>query len=126
MAYVGAVAALIVGRRLSPVKTLVDLSLAPEHRRGHGALYGALNHGRLDVSRLRRTLAGLPLPRAADGRIMLAADVSNWLRPVDCSPYGGSPPSHSLSRNRTGERAHRGAGRAEGACRCRWSLRCGC
>ena len=28
-----------------------------------------------------RTLAGLPLPRAADGRLMLAADVSNWLRP---------------------------------------------
>jgi hypothetical protein len=26
-----------------PVKTLVDLSLAPEHRRGHGALYGAVN-----------------------------------------------------------------------------------
>src|ERR1022692_3992031 len=28
-----------------------------------------------------RTLAGLPLPRAADGRIVLAADVSPWLRP---------------------------------------------
>ncbi|MFE1328158.1 transposase, partial [Streptomyces sp. NPDC058741] len=23
-----------------PVRTLVDLALAPEHRRGHGALYG--------------------------------------------------------------------------------------
>ena len=31
--------------------------------------------------RLRRSLAGLPLPRAADGRLMLAVDVSNWLRP---------------------------------------------
>jgi hypothetical protein len=30
---------------------------------------------------LRRTLADLPLPRAADGRIVLAVDVSNWLRP---------------------------------------------
>jgi hypothetical protein len=30
---------------------------------------------------LRRTLAGLPLPRAADGRIVLAVDVSNWLHP---------------------------------------------
>ena len=28
-----------------------------------------------------RSLAGLPLPRAADGRLMLAVDVSNWLRP---------------------------------------------
>jgi DDE superfamily endonuclease len=27
------------------------------------------------------SLAGLPLPRAADGRLMLAVDVSNWLRP---------------------------------------------
>ena len=26
-----------------PVKTLVGLSLAPEHRRGHGAMYDALN-----------------------------------------------------------------------------------
>ncbi|WP_199839327.1 transposase, partial [Streptomyces sp. NRRL F-5122] len=42
-----------------PVKTLVELSLAPEHRRGHGALYGGLNCGRLDVARLRRALAGL-------------------------------------------------------------------
>ena len=64
-----------------PVKTLAGLSLAPEHRRGHGALYDAVNHGRIDIARLRRSLAGLPLPRAADGRLMLAADVSNWLRP---------------------------------------------
>jgi hypothetical protein len=64
-----------------PVRTLAGLSLAPEHRRGHGALYDAVNHGRIDIARLRRSLAGLPLPRAADGRLMLAADVSNWLRP---------------------------------------------
>ena len=64
-----------------PVKTLAGLSLAPEHRRGHGALYDAVNHGRIDVRRLRRSVAGLPLPRAADGRLILAADVSNWLRP---------------------------------------------
>ena len=64
-----------------PVKTLAGLSLAAEHRRGHGALYDAVNHGRIDIARLRRSLAGLPLPRAADGRLMLAADVSNWLRP---------------------------------------------
>src|SRR5690242_21838924 len=63
-----------------PVRTLAGLSLAPEHRRGHGALYDAVNHGRIAVGRLRRSLAGLPLPRAADGRLMLAVDVSNWLR----------------------------------------------
>ena len=64
-----------------PVRTLAGLSLAPEHRRGHGALYDAVNHGRIDFARLRWSLAGLPLPRAADGRLMLAVDVSNWLRP---------------------------------------------
>ncbi|WP_199820670.1 transposase, partial [Streptomyces sp. NRRL F-2664] len=47
-----------------PVRTLVDLALAPEHRRGHGALCGGLNQGRIDVARLRRALAGVPLPRA--------------------------------------------------------------
>jgi len=64
-----------------PVRTLAGLSLAPEHRRGHGALYDAVDHGRVEIGRLRRALAGLPLPRAADGRLMLAVDVSNWLRP---------------------------------------------
>ncbi|MGY3205227.1 hypothetical protein ACVW19_005742 [Streptomyces sp. TE5632] len=64
-----------------PVKTLVDLALAPEHRRGHGALYDGLDQGRIDFGRLRRALAGLPLPRAADGRPVLAVDVSPWLRP---------------------------------------------
>ncbi|WP_374216168.1 NF041680 family putative transposase [Frankia sp. R82] len=64
-----------------PVRSLVGLSLAPEHRRGHGALYDAVSHGRLDIGRLRRALSGLPLPRAADGRLVLAVDVSPWLRP---------------------------------------------
>jgi len=43
-----------------------------------------------------RTLAGLPLPRTADGWIVLAADISNWLRPdaatsaerLFCHTYG--------------------------------------
>jgi hypothetical protein len=64
-----------------PVTSLVELSLDAEHRRGHGALYDALNAGRIDVARLRASLAALTLPRAADGRIMLAVDVSSWLRP---------------------------------------------
>jgi hypothetical protein len=63
-----------------PVRSLVDLVLAPEHRRGHGALYDGLNNGRIDVERLRRTVADLPVPRTADGRIMLAVDISPWLR----------------------------------------------
>src|SRR5512135_3870149 len=64
-----------------PVRDLAGLSLAPEHRRGHGALYDAVNQGRIDIARLRRSLSGLPLPRGAAGRLMLAVDVSNWLRP---------------------------------------------
>jgi hypothetical protein len=64
-----------------PVVSLVELTLVAEHRRGHGAMYDALNQGRVEPERLRRTLASLPVPRAADGRIMLAVDVSPWLRP---------------------------------------------
>jgi DDE superfamily endonuclease len=33
-------------------------------------------------------LAGLPLPRAADGRLMLAVDVSSWLRPEAATSAG--------------------------------------
>ena len=40
-----------------PVRTLAGLSLAAGHRRGHGALYDAVNHGRIDIGRLRRSLA---------------------------------------------------------------------
>src|SRR6201989_2185387 len=56
-----------------PVRILAGLSLAAEHRRGHGALYDAVNHGRIDIGRLRRSLAGLALPRGADGRLGVAA-----------------------------------------------------
>ncbi len=62
------------------VKSPVDLTLLPEHRRGHGAMYGGLNHGRIDVGQLRTVLAGLPLPRFDGGRLVLAVDVSPWLR----------------------------------------------
>ena len=44
-------------------------------------MYDALNQGRIDVQRLRTALAGVTLPRAVDGRLMLAVDVSAWLRP---------------------------------------------
>ncbi|MGK5554790.1 NF041680 family putative transposase, partial [Actinomadura kijaniata] len=87
-----------------PVRTLVGLALAPEHRRGHGALYDGINHGRLEVKRLRFALAALPLPRAADGRIVLAVDVSPWLRPDAatcpdrsfCHTYGRGKDMHRM------------------------------
>nr|WP_202497620.1 NF041680 family putative transposase [Streptomyces sp. SID5469] len=70
-----------------PVTSPVDLTLLAEHRRGHGALYDALNQGRIDAVRLRKALAMLPQPKAADGRLVLAVDVSAWLRPdAPCSP----------------------------------------
>jgi hypothetical protein len=65
-----------------PITSLVELSLATEHRRGHGSLYAGLNAGRIDINRLRTTLAGQPIPRDTDGRIVLSIDVSNWLRPA--------------------------------------------
>lgn len=46
-----------------------------------GGLYNAINNGRVDIERPRTALAGLPLPTAADGRLVLAVDVSPWLRP---------------------------------------------
>jgi hypothetical protein len=63
------------------VHMLAELSLEPECRRGHGAVYDAVNCGQVQIGRLRRALAGLPLPAWPDGRIRLAVDVSNWLRP---------------------------------------------
>ena len=81
-----------------PVTSPVDLTLLAEHRRGHGALYDALNQGRIDVAGLRKALAMLPQPKAADGRLVLAVDVSAWLRPdaptspdrLFCHVYGRS------------------------------------
>ncbi|MFD1938543.1 MULTISPECIES: transposase [Nonomuraea] len=55
-----------------PVKTLVGPALAPEASARHGALYDGLDHGRIDMARLRMPLATSPLPRAADGRPALA------------------------------------------------------
>ena len=63
------------------VHMLADLSLEPECRRGHGAVYDAISCGWVEIARLRRALASLPLPRWGDGRIRLGVDVSPWLRP---------------------------------------------
>ena len=69
------------------VGMLAELCLEPECRRGHGGVYDALNSGDVVISRLRRALASLPLPTWDDGRIRLACDVSNWLRPdAETSP----------------------------------------
>jgi DDE superfamily endonuclease len=43
------------------VLMLAELSLEPECRRGHGAVYDALNHGEVRIARLRRALTALPL-----------------------------------------------------------------
>ncbi len=75
------------------VHMLAELSLEPEHQRGHGALYDALNCGNVQFGRLRRALARMPLPAWPDGRIRLAVDVSNWLR-----PDAGTSPGRSFCR----------------------------
>jgi hypothetical protein len=59
-----------------PVKTLVDLSLPPEHRRGHGALFDGLNCGHIDADWLREQLVRPPVPRMFGARIVLAVEVS--------------------------------------------------
>jgi hypothetical protein len=69
------------------VTSLVELSLAAEHRRGHAALHDGVIAGRIDLDRLHNLVACQQIPRDADGRIVLAIDVSNWLRPgADTSP----------------------------------------
>ena len=49
-----------------PVRSLVQLSLEPEFRRGHGALYDALSAGRVDDERLFSLLTTV-LPSLVDG-----------------------------------------------------------
>jgi len=81
------------------VHMLAELSLVPECRRGHGAVYDAVNSGRVQIGRLRRSLAGLPFPAWPDGRIRLAADVSNWLRP-DAGTSPGRLFCHTYARGK--------------------------
>ena len=73
--------------RQGRVLMLAELCLEPECRRGHGGVYDALNHGEVRAGRLRAALAAVPLRGWDDGRIRLACDVSNWLRPgAETSP----------------------------------------
>ena len=71
-----------------PVQDLARLSLVAGHARGHGAVYDALNAGRVDIGRLRWAIGCLPLPAWPDGRIRLAVDVSPWLRPEAATSPG--------------------------------------
>jgi hypothetical protein len=88
--------------RGGPLRSLAELSLVGEHRRGHASSYAALSEGRVDVERLRIALATVPLPRAADGRLVLAVDVTCWLRPdahtspdrILCHTYGRRKDQH--------------------------------
>jgi len=69
------------------VHMLAELSLEPECRRGHGAVYDAISSGTVQIARLRWALAALAFPAWDDGRIRLGVDVSNWLRPdAETSP----------------------------------------
>ena len=69
------------------VLMLAELCLEPECRRGHGGVYDALNCGDVVIGRLRRAVDAVPLRPWDDGRIRLACDVSNWLRPdAETSP----------------------------------------
>jgi hypothetical protein len=118
-----------------PVTSLVELTLTAEHRRGHGAMYDALNAGQVEPARLRRSLASLPLPRVG-GRIVLAVDVSPWLRPdaatsgdrLFCHVYGRAKnnaqlipgwPYSFVAALETGRRRRNGRGRsARPGCAC--------
>lgn len=85
-----------------PVKTLVELSIAAEHRRGHGGMYQGLNRGDIEPERLRRALVSVPLPKSRDGRITLAIDVSNWLRP-DAATSSDRLFCHTYGRGRSSD-----------------------
>lgn len=87
----------------SKVTDLAHLSLEPEHHRGYGALYDAINHGHLDTEKFKSRITALPVPtfpRKEDGQqqIVLAVDVSNWLRPdANCTPERSF--CHTYARN---------------------------
>jgi hypothetical protein len=87
-----------------PVRSIAELSLTGEHRRGHGSGYAALARGRLDIDRMRTALSAVSLPRAADGRLVLAVDITCWLRPeahtcpqrILCHTYGRGKDQHMM------------------------------
>jgi hypothetical protein len=83
-----------------PVRSPVELTLAAEHRRRHGGMYKAPDNGATDVASFQTTPAGLPLPRVG-GRIVLAVDVSPWLRPdAPTSPDRTFCHTHGRGKNK--------------------------
>ena len=85
-----------------PVKTLVGPCLATEHRRGHGGMYAALDEGDLEPERLRWVRAATPVPQARNGRITLAVDVGNKLRP-DAATSADRLFCHTYGRGRSSD-----------------------
>lgn len=85
------------------VTDIAGLSLEPEQERGHGGVYDGLNAGRIDHAHFQEVLAATPLPMITgpDGRnqIVLAVDVSNWLRP-DAATSPGRSFCHTYARGR--------------------------
>jgi hypothetical protein len=87
-----------------PVRSVAELSLVGEHRRGYGSGYAALARGRMDINRLRTALTSVQVPRAADGRLVLAVDITSWLRPeahtsrqrILCHTYGRGKDQHMM------------------------------
>lgn len=69
-----------VACRLGRVESVPGLSLEPEFRRGHGALYDGLTCGRVDETGLRGLLLET-VPAGTDGLVWFAGDVSGWPRP---------------------------------------------
>lgn len=87
-----------------PVRSIAELSLVGEHRRSHGSGYAALARGRIDIDKLRTVLTAVSLPRAADGRLLLAVDITSWLRPeahtcpqrILCHTHGRGKNTHIM------------------------------
>jgi hypothetical protein len=87
-----------------PTRSIAELSLVDVHRRGHGSGYAALARGRIDITRLRTALTAVTLPRAADGRLVLAVDITSRLRPeahtspqrILCHTYGRGKDQHMM------------------------------
>lgn len=87
----------------APVRDLAHLSLEVEHRRGHGACYDAIGAGHIEVEQVRQLIARAPIPTIASPtgqrRIVLAVDVSNWLRP-DAATSPDRAFCHTYARGR--------------------------
>ncbi|MFR9774055.1 transposase [Nocardia sp. SC052] len=64
-----------------PVRSPPELSLIGEHRRGHGSVYAALERVGSTSHGCGRALVSVTLPRAAEGWLVLAVDITSWLRP---------------------------------------------